>query len=173
MKSSVNHKRETPKKLLFSQYHNTENLVRGQISVSVSSFCFRNFLALPSCRVRNWSWSIDGCIGRTFRKLCASKKRFVRGPSVFLKLSRNGKLYVNGVSRFFVQKVLSYNTKKFRRETLLCFLVSKNFMDKRECNDFWSKLLCLTVPKVFVERTFWCLWILACAWHSLHWHVLE
>ena len=63
------------------------------------------------------------------------------------------------MSRFSVEIVLSHNTRKLRRGTLLCFtniLVSKNVRDKRGggYHDFLSKLFCLTVPNHFVEESF-------------------
>ena len=63
-----------------------------------------------------------------------------------------------GVSRFLVENLLSHNTEKIRRGTLLCFrklLVSKKFMDRRgEYHDLPSKACCLKVPKKFVDETF-------------------
>ena len=61
------------------------------------------------------------------------------------------------VSRFSVEKFLSYSAEKLRRGTLLClrkFLVPKNVRDKKGggYHDFPSKLFCLAVPNHFAEE---------------------
>ena len=38
---------------------------------------------------------------------------------------------------------------------------------------FWTKLFWLTVPKNFVESTFWCLWAFASACYRLYLHTLN
>ena len=39
--------------------------------------------------------------------------------------------------------------------------------------DFSSRTFCLTVQKIFLERIYWCLCVLACVWHKLHLHALK
>ena len=95
------------------------------------------------------------------------QKSFLRGPFWFFsKNVGTEELCVTGVSRLLDHFFLSHNTKKNRRGTLLFiwkFLVWKRFVHKKGCHNFPSKILCLTVAKIFVERTFWCLRVLACA----------
>ena len=79
----------------------------------------------------------------------------------------------------FFGEVLEYHKKmsksfcvqeKFREGVLLVFL--KVFGMKELCVTWVSRLFiesfCFLVPKVFVELNFWCLRVLACAWHKLH-----
>ena len=66
-----------------------------------------------------------------------------------------------GVSRFSVESFLFHIAEKFCRWTLLC-CVSESFRQRKslwirgegECQDFRSKIFCLTVPKKFVEEPF-------------------
>ena len=65
----------------------------------------------------------------------------------------------SGLYHDFFSKSLSRGTKKFRKETLLCFRklrLSEKFMDKRRggCITIFCQSLCLTVPKKFVWQPF-------------------
>ena len=96
-------------------------------------------------------------------------KHFVEEPfgTVFQKNSGGEKVYVwvgggkEGVSRFSVENFLSYSAEKFHSWNLLrC--VSENFRLRKslwirgegESQDFPSKILCLTVPKISVGASF-------------------
>ena len=68
---------------------------------------------------------------------------------------------MRGISRFFIETLLSHSTEKLRRGTLLCFTefpVSKKFFEKRWGEEgeeggvsrFSVEKFCLTVPKFFV-----------------------
>ena len=62
-----------------------------------------------------------------------------------------------GVSRFSVKNFLSHSAEKFRRGTLQCvtdFGYRKVLCFRGLCQDFPSKVFCLTVPKNFVGELF-------------------
>ena len=66
---------------------------------------------------------------------------------------------LEGCVMIFCRNFLSHSTKKFHRDTILCFrnfLVSKKLMDKMGgwCQDFLSEIFCGTVPKKFVGESF-------------------
>ena len=64
----------------------------------------------------------------------------------------------NGVvSRLSVEKLLSHSAEKFRRVILYCcifFPVAKKFGWEGEYQDFTSKILCLTVRRIFLGESF-------------------
>ena len=69
---------------------------------------------------------------------------------------------MRGISRFCRENLLSHDTEKLPRGTVLCLekvLFWRTFMDKRggggwEYHDFLSKTFCLTVPKNLVGQPF-------------------
>ena len=60
-----------------------------------------------------------------------------------------------GIKRFSLKKLLSHNTEKLRRWTLLCVTIfgyRKTLRFVELCHDFVSMFFCLTVPRNFVEN---------------------
>ena len=130
------------------------------------SSVFESFCCCLLVRCRKFGEPWKGDLKNFSETLCLQVKFREGALLAFLKVSGTKKLCETGVSWFFMRK--------------FCLIVPKCFAGEPSCvsETFWYRqilylrggitIIRLTVPKIFVQGIFWCLWVLACVWHRLH-----
>ena len=93
-----------------------------------------------------------------------SIQKLVRGLFLFLQVS--------GVYKSFSRHFL--DPRKVSLRALFVFLKVSGIeaLCIKGVSRFAVEFYCLTISKIFIEGTFCCLRVLACAWHILHLHAI-
>ena len=122
-------------------------------------------LTLHMCPPQKFRWTI----GLYYQKLFVPRKNFVMGSFCCLWKLMVSKNYETGLSGFFIRNVFMTVPKHFLGNPSVSW---SSWYRKSLCIliTIFRRKFFVSVSIFFVERIFWCLWILDCAWHRQHFY---